>query len=444
MTPSRAPSALRIGLASLVALDVVGYFFFVDDARTRAQAAGASWGWLTEWVSSTPGRGLLLVVGLVSVVSFARRPGRLWAGALALGVLVLLSSAHTQLFGSPWRHMFFSGLCLLGWLAGLALARADDRPGDESYAVTGARALLGSAYLSASLSKLLYGGVGWVDGTTIQASVINQTGLVVDTWLDAYRSWVAFSPTIAAALAVGTIVVESAGPALLGPKRIRALAAFGLWAMHFNIFLLTGIMYWESMVLLVLFGLPFGGPLGGPLGGLAKRAPRSAALLGNRVFVPLVGLLGIAWVVGVGYQGARHHARGPEPSRPQDDAEATSPPPPTGVTRIGPFGRGRDLAGWSVTSLHVDEDALRVEVQGPDGRAVFRLTCEPSPHTSPFDLGDAHVFYEGEVSDAQIQTVGEALRQEIERATAGRDVCETWRVWREDAKRSEQPSQELP
>ncbi len=429
MTPSGAAPVLRIGLSSVVALDVVGYFFFVDDARTRAQATGASWGFLTEWMSSTPGRGLLLLVGLSSVVAFAWRPGRLRAGALALGVLVLLSSAHTQLFGSPWRHLFFSGLCLLGWLAGLVLARIDDRPDDESYAATGTRALLGSAYLSAALSKLLYGGTGWADGTTIQASVINQTGLVADTWLDAYRSWVAFSPTIAVAAAVGTMVVEAAGPALLGSKRIRALTAFGLWAMHFNIFLLTGIMYWESMVLLVLFGLPFGEP-----GERDPQAPRSA-LLDNRVFVPLVALLGITWVVSVGYQGARHHER----QGPSQDARAPSSPPHTEVERIGPFGPGRGLAGWSVSSLHVDEDALRLELEGAPGRAIFTLTCESSVPVGPFDLGDAHISYHGEVSFAELQAVGEALRQEIERAAEGRNVCEVWRAWREDAERSEQP-----
>lgn len=432
MTPSIAAPALRIGLASVVALDVVGYFFFVDDARARAQAAGASWGWLTEWTSSVPGRGLLLLLGLASVVWFARRPGRLGAGALSLGVLVLLSSAHTQLFGSPWRHLFFSGLCLLGWIAGLVLARVDGRGSDESYAATGARALLGSAYLSAALSKLLYGGTGWADGTTIQASVINQTGLVADTWLDAYRSWVAFSPTVAAALAVGTMVVEAAGPALLGPRRIRALTAFGLWSMHFNIFLLTGILYWESMVLLVLFGLPLGEP-----GERAPQAPRAAALLGNRVFVPLVAILCTTWVVSVGYQGVRHHER-EEPAGSRA-AGASSSPPRTGVERLGPFGPGRELAGWSVSSLHVEQDALRLELTGAPGRADFTLTCEPSARAGPFDLGHAHILYQGEVSLAEIQAVGEALRQEIERAAESRDVCEVWRAWREAAERSEQP-----
>ncbi|WP_266218977.1 hypothetical protein [Paraliomyxa miuraensis] len=423
-----------MGLASLVALDVVGYSFFVADARARAQAAGASWGWLSEWVSSTPGRASLVLVGLVSVVSFARRPGRLGAGAVALGVLALLSSAHTQLFGSPWRHMFFSGLCLLGWLAGLVLTRVDDRRRDESYAVTGARALLGSAYLSAALSKLLYGGLGWADGTAIQASVINQTGLVADTWLNAYRSGVAFSPTLAAAFAVGTMVVEAAGPALLGPKRIRALAALGLLVMHFNIFVLTGILYWESMVLLVLFGLPLEGPLEEPAE-RAPRAPRSAVLLDVRVFVPLAALLCTGWVVGVGYQGFRHHEQ-PEPSRSQD-TPAPSPAPHAGVKRIGPFGSGSDLAGWSVSSLHVDDDALRVKMEGPPGLAVFALTCEPSPRAGPFDLGDAHIVYEGDVPDAEVQAIGEALRQEIERATEGRDVCESWHAWRGDAEHLE-------
>lgn len=423
MSYGDARPALRIGLATVVALDLVGYFFFSADARRRAELAGDEWGWLTEWVSSTPGRSVLLVAGLVGVVAFARRPGRLGAGALALGALVLLSSGHTQLFGSPWRHMFFSGLCLLGWLVGLGLARRNDRRDDESYAVTGTRALLGAAYLSAGLSKLVYGGAGWANGVSIQASVINQTGLVADTWLNAYRVWVAFSPSLAVALAVGTIVVECAGPALLGPRRIRALAAFGLVAMHFNIFLLTGILYWESMTLLVLFGLP--------LWDAVERDPEipgTAGLLHDRAFVPLAALLGILWVVSVGHQAVRHHERQPVPAGVQ--GEGASPPPSEDAQQLGPFVVGSELAGWSISSVRADPDALRVEAQGPPGPIVFALSCEPSLASGPFDLGRAHIVYEGDLPHPDVQGFGEALRERTEQASQGREVCESLRAWR--------------
>ena len=63
------------------------------------------------------------LIGAAGAVAFARasrtarrRPGdRRRAG--------LLSAAHAQLFGSPWRHLFYSGLCLTGWLLGLAVGR---------------------------------------------------------------------------------------------------------------------------------------------------------------------------------------------------------------------------------------------------------------------------------------------------------------------------------
>ena len=399
---------LRIGLATVVALDLVGYFFFVAHARARAEA---EFGGLVGALSSMPGRSVLMLAGIAGAVSFGWRPGRLRSGAIALGALVLLSTAHTQLFGSPWRHMFFSGLTLLGWLLGSLMARSQGRPEDEAFAATGSRALLGAAYFSASLSKLLYGGLAWADGTSIQASVVNQTGMVADTWLNGYRVWVAHSPNVAVAFAVGTIVVEGLGLGFLGPRKLRAVAAFGLVSMHLNIFLLTGIMYWESITLLVLFGLPFREPPEQP-------APQSKL---DRFFVPLVVVLGLSWVGSVAYQRSRYR----EPSPPAEPATSVR----TGLQSLGPFVAGTELEGWSLVLLEADAEALRLTAEGPPGRVVFELTCEPTENGSPFDLGDAHIFHEGPVPYEQLQVLGEAIRRHSERGAAGGDVCETWRAW---------------
>ncbi|MEM7155540.1 MAG: hypothetical protein AAF799_22010 [Myxococcota bacterium] len=435
MTDRSITRTLRIGLATVVALDLVAYFFFVADARARAPST--DWNWLVGAVSSMPGRSLLMVVGIVGAVSFGMRPGRLRSGAVALGALVLLSTAHTQLFGSPWRHMFFSGLTLLGWLAGLALARSREQPEDEVFAATGSRALLGAAYFSASISKVLYGGLAWIDGTSIQASVVNQTGMVADTWLNGYRVWAAHSPGIAVAFAVATIVVEGLGIGMLGGRRLRAVAALGLVGMHFNIFLLTGIMYGESMFLLVLFGWPFRE--------LTEPEPRPGGVLDTRIFKPLVAVLAVGWLGSMAYQGARYHRWYAEETDPPGGSPASSPrgdagepdtPRRTGIDRLGPFVAGSDLAGWSLVALDTYAEGLRLTAEGPPGRVVFELTCTPSEHTSPFDLGDAHIFHEGPVSYDEIESLGDAIRQEIERATEGRDVCESWRAWAQAAESS--------
>src|SRR2546429_612054 len=81
-------------------------------------------------------------------LAFARGAGRLVAGLVPFIALMLLSSVHARLFGSPWRHLYYSGLCLFGWLMGLMVSRVGGRPSDESYARIGSLALLGAAYLN--------------------------------------------------------------------------------------------------------------------------------------------------------------------------------------------------------------------------------------------------------------------------------------------------------
>ena len=255
MTPGllHRTSVLRGVLAGVVALDLISFFFFLGDARATALATGSVLGTFNEVLSRAPVRGVVVLIGVVGAVRFGRTPGRLWAGLLSLGALMLLSTAHAQLFGSPWRHLYYSGLCLSGWLLGLAVSRRRGLPADESYARIGSTALLGAAYLNAGISKLVYGGWDWVYGLPIQAVVVAQDGLVADSIVSAYRSWVVATPTVAGLFSVATIVFELAAPLMIGGGKTRRCAALGLLAMHLNILVLTHILYWESMVFLVLF-----------------------------------------------------------------------------------------------------------------------------------------------------------------------------------------------
>jgi uncharacterized membrane protein YphA (DoxX/SURF4 family) len=174
-----------------------------------------------------------------------------------LGVLTVLSTAHTQLSGSPFRHLFFSGLCLAGWLVGLGVQRQRGAPEDESLARVGSIALLGAAYLSSGLSKLVYGGNEWLSGLPLQAAILGQQGLVPDGWASVGRSWVVATPAATSFLSFTTVGLELAGPLMLVGPRLRRSVALGLSAMHLNIYVLTAhILYWESIVLLIVFGPP--------------------------------------------------------------------------------------------------------------------------------------------------------------------------------------------
>ena len=83
---------------------------------------------------------------------------------------------------------------------GLELGRHRGAATDESLARIGSIALLGAAYLNAGISKLAFGGIDWLSGLPIQAVVVGQDGLVADSILSSYRTWVAETPAAALSL----------------------------------------------------------------------------------------------------------------------------------------------------------------------------------------------------------------------------------------------------
>ena len=415
---------LRIALAAVVAADLACFVVFLGAARADALAAGVAPGVFAELVSRLPVRVVVALVGIAAAAGFARRPGRLVEGLLALAALMVCSTAHTELFGSPWRHTFFSGVCLTGWLLGVAVARRRGTPDDESWARTGAVALLGASYANAGISKLVYGGFEWLWGATIQAIVVAQVGLVGGGLRGAYRALVTGVPLVAAFFSVATVLLELGGPLMLGGSRLRRLIALGLLAMHANIFLLTDILYWEAMVFLALFGLWPDAPA--PVSRPERRA-------GGWRFAVAVGALSVAALVAVLHQERRYVAveaarvaamPGPGPT------EAPSRRPPPSVARLGPFAVGETVGeGWVVETLSNSEQGVVIAMAGPAGRTAFEVTCAVSPHASPFDLGAVHVFYSSTLPVDAFETAGRALQARL-RAAGGGDLCAAVARWR--------------
>lgn len=414
------PRGLRIALAAVVALDLIGYLFFIAAARADWLADGRPLSGLLALVSQPLWRTLVGLGGLAAIAAFARAPARLAAGAAALAALMVLATTHAQFVGSPWRHLFFSGLCLAGWLVGLAAGRARGTGiAAEQWARCGALGFLGAAYFNSGASKLVYGGVPWLGGVPLQAAMIGQSGLVPGGTVGLVQDWVASTPWMAAALSVATVLFELAGPLMLVGPRLRAAVAFGLIAMHVNILVLTThILYWESMALLALFGLSADAPLGGQV----AAPPRW--LHGRRFAAAVIGLVALA-AAAMAQQGIRA-VRDDAPPPPDTAAPLPTAAP---LQRLGPLALGQVVAdSWTVTALAVRDDALTVTLSGPSAAATFALTC--GAYQSPFDVGEGRILYPNDVPFAVLEPAGRALQELVRTATGGEAVCAHYRAWR--------------
>lgn len=412
---------LRRALAAVVAADLVSFYFALAEARVIAAEHGG-FTLLNELASGVPVRGVVIAIGVVAAAAFGLRPGRLWAGAVSLVALAMLSTVHAQLFGGPWRHLYFSGVCLLGWLLGLLVSRRRGMPHDESWARMGSIALLGATYLSAGLSKLVYGGLDWMTGLPIQAVVVSQDGMIPDgVILTTYRLWVVETTALAQLLTIATVVLEL-GAALMVVGRVpRAVVALGLFAMHANIYLLTAILYWEAMVLLLLFGLSPDSP---------QMKAESASATPSRAFAAVAALLALCAALAVGHQGRRHALAESARAAGQARIEPTPVPPSPRRLRVGPFAvRDAVADGWTVESLAARDAGFVIMLAGQPGVARFEITCAPLPFVSPFDLERLHIIYGNDLQFAQLEPAGRAVQQRIRDAAADRDVCAALTAW---------------
>ncbi len=417
---------LRVTLAVLVASDLVSFYFFVGEALEAARAHDLAVDRLTAVFASSGVRAAVVGAGVAGALAFARRPGRIWEGVAALAALIVLSTVHAQLFGGAWRHLYYSGACLTGWLLGLVAGRRAGMPEDESYARVGAIALLSAAYCNAAISKFVYGGIEWLSGAPIQAIIVSQDGLVGSGLIADYRRWTVDVPAVASLFSIATMLFELGAPLMLLGGWIRILFALGLFAMHANIYVLTPILYWESMTLLLVFGLSSEGS--------TDREP-SREPARSQLFAASATVLAVWSVLAIANQMHRYTAR---QAAKRAQREAPPPPPPTAVTalrQIGPFVVGAPLAdGWSVQTLEISEGGFIARLSGGAAPLSFEVTCASSEHRSPFDLEGAHIFYSSTLELAALRAAGDSVRERVREAAAGRDVCAQIASWRASAR----------
>jgi hypothetical protein len=86
-----------------------------------------------------------------------------------------------------------------------------------------------------------------------------------------------------------------------------------------------------------------------------------------------------------------------------------------------------------VDSLRITDAGFIAGLSGKPGRTSFEITCAPSEHRSPFDLGKAHIFYSSDLAFAELEEVGVAVRAHVLEALEGADVCDKIAAWRQAA-----------
>lgn len=400
----RPPQVRRI-LAALVVIDLGSLCLFLAEVGDQTNGNAVS------HALTGPLRFLVAAIGSAAALAFARRPGRVLAGLMALIALGILSTAHAQLFGSPWRHLYFSGLCLAGWLLGLCHARRHGPADDEAFAQLGALALLSAAYLNGGISKLAFGGQEWLSGVAIQALVLGQDGLVPGGIAAGMRTAVVQLPWLSAVLALAATGLELAAPLMLHGGLLRPVLALGLVGMHATIYATTGILYPEAIALLLVLGV------------LARPAEPAPIPATSRLFPAAVALLVLAAAAGILHQAHRFRVL----------AEQSQPAPVAPILRVGPFHRGQGIApGWTVQTLERSPGHLTLTLAGTTAAgpatARFDLTCDDQP-ASPFDHGPAHLSYRADLPFASVEPLGQEIRLLALEGGPPDEACARWAHW---------------
>lgn len=260
-TASRAP--LRVGLALMTAVELVGQALDLHSQVVNSLYESGTGFLLNLIPPSAFVLAALSAVGLLGLVAFARDRRPITGGLVALACMALLSEWITERFGATPHNMFYPGGMLLGWIAGLWYARTAAGGADrEQLAEAGAVGVLAALYVGSGVSKVLHGGFGWADLTTLRSTILAQQGLGGWGWVEAYRSTVIENGRLAQVLAAGALGIELGGFLLLVNRSLRVFWGLLILGLHVNILLLCSIPYVEPMVLVPLFTLPWPALLG--------------------------------------------------------------------------------------------------------------------------------------------------------------------------------------
>lgn len=400
------------GLAAVAAWDLVGAAIDLLARRDGLPHPHAPRWWLA--LADMPA--LVIAVAVVGLVGLAlAQRWRVTGFVVALASSAVLVEALAAVTEGPWRARFFVGAALLGavlaeswtrWAGATTSVR-------ERAAETGALAMLAATWFCAGVSKLLGVGLSWADAATLQAIALGHAH--VDE--PGLAQVVAGSPALARALALGTVAIQLAAPALLLGARMRLLAALALVTFHLGVAAVTRIGYWQPVALLLLFALPWAHWV--PARAIDDDAPLATPArirASTRLSIALAAIVMFAWWPGVRAYAALHH-------RPRALANGAAPVVAReGIDRFGPLAVGDALAdGWHIAQLQREPQRIAVVIaDAREGRAILWISPRQATHAaSPFDGEHVAVAY-GDASvaiDAFAPAV-EVLAARLDRAAA--------------------------
>ena len=119
-------------------------------------------------------------------------------------------------------------------------------------------AVVGAVYTMAGLSKLHYSGLGWINSYYLRLLTAGEipwsSGLLLRI-----RSVLAGSPAFAWAASAGTLIIELSGVLMVWPSS-RPYYTAALLCLHAGIFLSTGIIWPDHILLIAALGFPLDRP----------------------------------------------------------------------------------------------------------------------------------------------------------------------------------------
>ncbi|MES2640250.1 MAG: hypothetical protein V4850_12225 [Myxococcota bacterium] len=186
------------------------------------------------------------LVFLAAFVAFQRRR----AEDVASVVIVLLFALGTQVMawqapprmGVNGATMLPGAALLAWWLARRTVRRGPER---ERRGIEAACGIVAACYTVAVVSKLYTSGPGWASAGNIAMQITTQAHFAPEP-LHAARLAAAASPTLCAALGIGTLLIEG-GALLFVVPAARVPLSVLIVAIHLGISLLMGLHHYDWM-----------------------------------------------------------------------------------------------------------------------------------------------------------------------------------------------------
>ncbi len=251
------PAVLRLGVAFALAYDACFLTLFglssILDRPSRLEELGRP----IRVLGSVPALVGVLLVALVALFRFARRPGRLLEGGLALAATGLLMTFFQAYTSNTSRLMVFGGAVMLGWLAGLVWARlARETRRSESVAASSALAVFATTFVIAALAKIQASGWTWAHDSTLRSTILIHWDPDPSSWRRHLQDLFLTSVPGLGVLPAITLFMQATAFLMLVSRPLRYLYAGFFFIFQLVVFSVTPIPPQTVGLLALIFGWP--------------------------------------------------------------------------------------------------------------------------------------------------------------------------------------------